>query len=173
MDAYEAAATKLDVREFASKEVSADVKHRILEVARLTQTGNNSQHWRFILVQDPKNLKALAKDSRTGKWVEKANFAIIVLTDPKLGYHMIDAGRAVQAMQIAAWGLGITSCVFTGVKREFFDDFGVPESLDPTIVVGFGYPVRRLSGKKKDRKPLSDIAYLEKYGNRLDLGGSS
>src|SRR5438552_18088681 len=107
MDAYEAAATKLDVREFALKQVPDDIKSRILEVARLTQTGNNSQHWRFILVQEPKNLKALAKDSLYGKWVEKANFAIIVLTDPKLGYHMIDAGRAVQAMQIAAWGRGV------------------------------------------------------------------
>jgi nitroreductase len=167
MDAYEAAATKLDVREFALKQVPDDVKSRILEVARLTQTGNNSQHWRFILVQDPKNLKALAKDSLYGKWVEKANFAIIVLTDPKLGYHMIDAGRAVQAMQIAAWGLGVTSGVFTGVNREFFEDFGVPEGLDPTIVVGFGYPARRLLGKKKNRKPLSEIAFHEKYGQAI------
>jgi nitroreductase len=168
MDVYETATTKLDVREFASRKVPADIKSKILEAARLCQSGNNSQHWRFILVQNPGNLKTLANDSAWGKWVEKANFAIIVLTDPKLGYHMIDAGRVVQTMQIVAWGFGVASCVFTGVNREtFFDDFGVPANLDPTIVVGFGYPVRKLLGKKS-RKQLSELVFLERYGNKFD-----
>ncbi len=169
MEAYESVATKLDVREFAPRRVSVEIKSKILEAARLAQSGNNSQHWRFILVQAPENLRTLARDSSWGKWVENANFAIIVLTDPKHDYHMIDAGRVVQAMQIAAWGLGVASCVFTGLNGDAFrKDFAVPANLNPTIVVGFGYPARKLLGKK-NRKPLSELAFLEKYGNKLDL----
>ncbi len=173
MDAYESATTKLEIREFSSKKVPADIKSKILEAARLSQSGNNSQHWRFILVQDPGNIKLLAEDSLWGKWIDKANFAIIVLTDPSLGYHMIDAGRVVQTMQIAAWGFGVASGVFTGVNRDsFFDDFGVPGDLDPTIVVGFGYPEKKLLGKK-NRKPLSEVAFLEKYGQKFDASALS
>jgi nitroreductase len=168
MDAYEAAATKLDVREFAPRQVPAAVKLKILEVARLAQSGTNSQHWRFVLVRDPKNIKTLAEDSLYGKWIAGADFAVIVLTDPKRGYHEIDAGRAVQAMQVAAWGLGVASCVFTGMGPRFREHFGVPTGLDPTIVVGFGYPARKLTGRKKDRKPLSEVAFLEKYGSSID-----
>jgi nitroreductase len=167
LDATDAVKTKLDVREFSTKQVPPEIKRTVLEAARLTQSGTNSQHWRFILVEDPKNLKRMAEDSSWGKWVEGANFAVIVCTDPAKAYHMIDAGRAVQDMQLTAWDHGVASGVFTGIKKEEFTrDFGIPASLDATIIVGFGYPVRKLLGRK-DRKPLSEVAYLEKFGNPL------
>jgi len=169
MDAYQCVITKLDVREFSSKEVSADLKSKILEAGRLTQSGNNSQHWRFILVQEKESLRKLARASPWGEWVERANFAVIVLTEPTHDYHMIDAGRVVQDMELAAWSFGVASCVFTGIDGGFLHkDFGVPRNLSPTIIVGFGYPERKLLGKKKNRKPLSEITFLEKYGKSYD-----
>ncbi len=168
MDASEAVRTKLDVREFSPKQVPPEVKRAVLEAARLTQSGTNSQHWRFIMVQDKKNLETMAEDSSWGKWVAAANFAVIVCTDPTKGYHMIDAGRVVQDMQLTAWDKGVASGVFTGISETAFRrDFGIPKGLNPTIVVGFGYPVRRLYGKK-NRKPLDEVAFLERYGNGLD-----
>jgi len=168
MDAAQAVRTKLDVREFTSKPVPAEVKLAVLEAARLTQSGTNSQHWRFILVQKLENLKTMAGDSTSGKWVASANFAVIVCTDPTKSYHMIDAGRAVQDMQITTWDHGVASGVFTGINQEKFKrDFGVPEGLSATIVVGFGDPQKKLHGRK-NRKPLSEVAFLERYGNKLD-----
>ena len=168
MDVTEAVRTKLDVREFASKPVPAEVKLAVLEAARLTQNGSNSQHWRFVLVQKTENLRTMAGDSLSGKWVAGADFAVIVCTDPTKGYHMIDAGRAVQDMQLTAWDHGVVSGVFTGIKQaEFKRDFGVPEDFSATIVAGFGYPQKKLRGRKK-RKSLSEVAFLERYGNKLD-----
>ncbi len=167
MDVIDTVATKLDVREFAKKKVPANVKSQVLEAARLTQSGNNTQHWRFILIQDPANLKTLAKDSKWGKWVEKADFAVIVLIDPTLGFHLIDAGRVVQDMELTAWASGVTSCVFTGLDEGASQrDFKIPKNLTPSIVVGFGYPVKKLLGKK-NRKPLSELAFLERFGNKF------
>ena len=168
MDASEAVKTKLDVREFSSKPVPLALKREVLEAGRLTQSGTNSQHWRFILVEKRESLRKMAADSDWGKWVEGADFAVIVCTDPTKHYHMIDAGRAVQDMQLTAWDHGVASGVFTSVKEERFRaDFGIPGNLDATIVVGFGYPTRTLVGRKK-RKPLSEVAFLERYGG--DLG---
>ena len=93
MDAYDAVITKLDVRDFDSKPVPKDVKLKTLEAARRTGSGNNLQHWRFILVLDPMNLQLLAQDSTSGKWVQNANYAVIVLTDPGLSFHLIDPGE--------------------------------------------------------------------------------
>ena len=168
MHATEAVKTKLDIREFSEKPVPNTVKLAVLEAARLTQSGTNSQHWRFILLHEPASLKTLAADSAWGGWVAGAAFAVIVCTDPTKGYHMIDAGRAVQDMQLTAWDHGVGSGVFTGLKLpEIRRDFGVPEDLNPTIAVGFGYPKRKLLGKK-NRKPLAEVAFLEKFGNPLD-----
>src|SRR5579862_3010929 len=156
MDAYETVITKLDVSKFDSKKpVPKDVKLKVLEAARLTGSGINSQHWRFILVQDPRNLRQLADDSISGKWVQGANFAVVVLTDPKLGFHLIDAGRVTQDMQIAAWSFGVASRLYTGLDAaKMRKDFAIPANLEPSIVVGFGYPAEKITGRGKDRKPL-------------------
>ncbi len=167
MNTIDAVRTKLDVREFSDRPVPTQVKVDVLEAARLTQSGVNSQHWRFILVQEPANLTTLSRDSVSGKWVSGANFAVIVCADPSKGYHLIDTGRAVQDMQLTAWDQGVASGIFTGVRQsDLRRDFGIPESLTATAVVAFGYPKTKLLGKK-NREPLSKIAYLEKFGGGL------
>ena len=173
MDAYDAISTKLDIREFATKKVPGDTKRKILEAARLTASSMNTQHWRFILVQDRPNLKRLAADSTTGKWVEGADFAVIILVDPKIPGNTIDAGRVVQDMELAAWSFGVASGIYTGVgEASLRSDYSIPESLKPMAVLGFGYPKRKILGKK-NRKPLEELVFLEKYGAKLVPSGLS
>lgn len=171
MDAYECVATKLDIRSFSSKPVSAELKLKILEAARLTSSGINSQHWRFILIQDPDSLMRLADDSDWGKWVHDADFAVVVLTDPKHAFHAIDAGRVIQDMQLTAWNEGVVSCIYTGLReKEMRRDFNIPKELEPTVIVGFGYPERKVTGRKKNRKALSELVSLERFGSPFDSG---
>lgn len=167
MDAFEAISTKLDVREFASKKVPGETKRKILEAARLTASSMNMQHWRFVLVQDRSNLKRLAADSTTGKWVEGADFAVIILTDPKAHGSSIDAGRVVQDMELAAWNFGVASGIYTGVGEPALrKDYALPDGLKPSAVLGFGYPKRKILGKK-NRKPLEELVFPERYGESL------
>jgi nitroreductase len=168
MDTFECITTKLEVREFSQQDVPSDIKLKILEAARLTGTGMNTQHWRFILVDKKENLKRLADDSTSGSWVAGANFAIIVLTNPRYGFHMIDAGRVLQNMQLAAWNYGVGSGLFTGIKQEQLkSDFGIPNELSPTVIAGFGYPVRKIMGKRKNRLSIHELVYYEKYGDPI------
>ncbi|HKU48994.1 MAG TPA: nitroreductase family protein [Nitrososphaera sp.] len=166
MDTFECIATKLDVREFSSNQpVPADVKSKILEAGRMTGTGLNTQHWRFIIIESTENIKRLAQDSTSGGWAAGANFAIIVLTNPEHKFHMIDAGRVVQDMQLAGWNFGVASGLFTGLRdSEIRRDFGIPDELKPTVVVCFGYPARKIAGKKK-RLPLETLVHRERFGD--------
>lgn len=169
-ETFDAIRTKLDVRQFSPRHVGADAKAKVLEAARLTASSMNSQHWRFILVQERSNIETLAKDSSTGGWVKGADFAVIVSIDPKVPGSLIDAGRAVQDMELAAWEQGVASGVYTGMKtQDLRRDFGIPESLTPAIVVGFGYPAKKLLGRK-NRRPLSEVAFLERFGAPVILG---
>ena len=168
MDAYEVVVSKLDVAEFSPKPVPSDIKLKILDAARLTGSGVNYQHWRFVLVQDRERLKTLANDSTSGPWIAGANFAIIVSTNPKFGFHLIDAGRAVQSMGIAAWSFGVASRIYTGFNREALEsDFGIPKNLEPSVIMGFGYPTKKILGKKK-RKSMGEVAYIDRFGNPLN-----
>ena len=168
LDAYECIATKLDIRDFDSKKVPLDVKLKVLEAARLTGSGMNIQHWHYLMVQDPDSLKKLAEAATTGPWVAGANFAVVVFTDTQYGFHLIDAGRVAQDMQIAAWNFGVASGLYTGFDQKLLRKFfSIPENVSASIAIGFGYPTRKITGKKK-RKPLRELVYLEKYGNPFD-----
>lgn len=163
MDTFECITTKLDVREFSLEKVSDAVKSKVLEAARMTGTGLNTQHWRFIIVEDEENIKRLAQDSISGKWASGANFAVIILTNPEHNFHMIDAGRVAQNMLLAAWNFGVASGLFTGIReKELRRDFNIPKSLYPTIVLGFGYPARKLVGRK-NRQPLEKLVHRERF----------
>ena len=167
MDAFECIATKLDIREFSTRRVPDETKEKILEAARLTGTGLNKQHWRFIVVQSTEGIRTLAEDATSGAWVSSADFAIIVLTNPKYRFHLIDAGRVVQDMQLAAWNYGVASGIFTGVDEEKLrHDFGIPKDVNISMVVGFGFPARKIIGKKS-RMAIKDLVYYEKYGSFL------
>jgi nitroreductase len=167
MDTFESIKTKLDIREFSAKDVPEEIKSKVLEAARLTGTGLNTQHWRFILVENKENIKKLAEDSTSGNWVASCNFAIIILTNPKYGFHLIDAGRVLQNMQLAAWNYEVGSGIFTGIKEDKLrKDFGIPQELNVTVIIGFGYPLRRLTGNRKNRLPLHELVYNEKFGVR-------
>ncbi|HLI46888.1 MAG TPA: nitroreductase family protein, partial [Geobacterales bacterium] len=136
----------------------------ILEAARYTGSGKNLQHWRFVVIQDRKNIEKLAEDSITGKWAINGTLAILVLTDPSYDFHLLDAGRVVQNMQLVAWSHGIASGLFTRFDIEKLRrDFNIPEHLYPSAAVIFGYPPRKIIGKKA-RRPLRLLVFSEKFG---------
>jgi len=71
-------------------------------------------------------------------------------------------------MLLTAWGDGVASNWtgfggLEGVRKEF----GVPDTYDVLAVLPFGYPRRRIAGKKK-RKPLNDVASAERFGQTVD-----
>jgi nitroreductase len=168
MDAYDCIVTKLEVREFdANIDVASEIRLKILESARLTGSSLNTQPWRFIVIQNLDNLKKLSDDSTSGKWVSGANFAIIVITNPYFRFHLIDAGKVVQNMQLAAWNFGVGSALFTGInEQKMREDFAIPLDYKPVIVVGFGYPKKKITGKtkKKNRLPMNELVSFEEYG---------
>lgn len=168
MDAYDCIVTKLEVREFDDNGlVPSEIRLKILEAARLTGSSLNTQPWRFIVVQNQDNLRKLSDDSTSGKWISGANFAIIIITNPYFRFHLIDAGKVVQNMQLAAWNFGVGSALFTGIdEQKIRDDFALPLDYKPVIVVGFGYPKKRITGKskKKKRLPMTELVSFEEYG---------
>jgi nitroreductase len=93
----------------------------------------------------------------------------MVLMDPKYNFSALDTGRVVQDMQLAAWNYGVSSRIFTGFNKELMQkDFDLPQNLALTAVVGFGYPAKKVIGKK-NRFPLSQVAFEDRYSQKLTI----
>ena len=172
VDTFKCIETKLDIREFSERTVPDELRIDVLEAARLTGSAMNRQEWHFILITTKTGLASLAESCPQGPWVAGADFAVIVLTSPRLAIHMLDAGRVLQDMQLAAWNSGVGSCLTTAFSEEGMRiEFNIPREFSVSAVVGFGYPARTLLGKKS-RKPLSELVSHERYGSPLPLPGS-
>src|SRR5271155_2798528 len=168
MDTFTCVATKLDLREFAKKPVPDDIVMKVLEAGRLTGSGVNKQHWHFVLLRTEEAISKLASCAPYGGWIAGADFAIIVLTAQKWPFHLFDAGRAVQDMQLVAWNYGVVSGLTTGFEEESMRiEFNIPREFSISAALGFGYPSRKILGKK-NRKPLREVASLERFGNPLE-----
>ncbi|MEM4280993.1 MAG: nitroreductase family protein [Candidatus Caldarchaeum sp.] len=164
MDVFEAIRTRLELKEYDPRPIPAEVVREIFEAARLSPSGLNSQHWRFILVDNREDLNMLAEISTTGKWVSQCSCAVIVLTSPKYPWHLIDAGRVITNMQLAAWNRGVGSRIYTGYNEKAMrEKFAIPSDYHIACVVGFGYPKRKVIGRK-NRQPLETFVSHGRMG---------
>jgi nitroreductase len=164
MDIFDAIRTDLAVRQYRDTPIPDDVAREIVEAGRLTASSANGQPWRFIVVRDKDTLRKLASLAPTGPYIAQAPMAIVVATTQS-PYAVSDASRAVQSMMLDAWSRGIGS---NWVGFHGFDAvkpvLGIPDDLDVLTIVPFGYPAQPTGAGKKNRKPLGEVAFRERYG---------
>jgi nitroreductase len=172
---FDAVESNIAIRFFSKQPIEEARIEKILESARLCQSGKNLQPWYFILIKDPSALETLAsymKGDVDEVELKNAPIAIAVISDPTSEFHIVDAGRAIQNMTLVAWEMGIGSTMISGLEppnRESCRDeikrfLRVPENLKLVDLVIFGYRKSKARIKHKDRKPLADIAFLERFG---------
>jgi nitroreductase len=170
MNVSEAIRAKRAVRQFQDRPLSDQAVQAILNAGRRSQSAKNIQPWHFIAIQDKETLKAL---SLLGEWASHlagAALAVAIITPhPDTRFSvMFDAGQAAAYMQLAAWELGIGSCLATIYEPEKARQLlGFPEDQHIRIAISFGYPLDEelLTGKpsKGGRRPLEEVVHWEKW----------
>lgn len=168
MKVFEAARTVLAVRRYKDTPVPGEIVRRIVEAGRLTGSSVNGQPWHFIVVENRDTLRQMGALLRSGPYVAQAPLAIVVAIE-KTKYAVSDGSRAIQSMILTAWSEGIGSnwagfLGMTAVKPLL----GIPEDLDVLAVLPLGYPAQRVGRGKKQRKPLSQVAHRERFGQLLE-----
>jgi nitroreductase len=165
MDTLEAIRTLLAVRSYQEKPVPDDVVRRIVEAGHLTASSMNRQPWHFIVVQDGDTLRQLGSAVKTGPYIAQAPLAIVVAIEHESMFGVSDASRAIQDMMLTAWDAGVGSnwTGFGGLD-EVKDLLGIPAEFDVLAVIPFGYPAQSVGRGKKQRKPLAEVASLNRYG---------
>jgi nitroreductase len=186
MNVYDAVLTNIAVREYTDEPLKDEHLVRILDAARLCQSGKNLQPWYFVVVRERSTLDALAA-LMTGDVDEaimkRSHTAIAIISDPKSEFDVVDAGRAAQNMTLVAWELGIGSVFISGpeppervpYRKRAKQLLGIPEHLNLVDLVVFGYPRRWRLITRKRRKELKDIVFEGRFGHptTLDIAAAS
>jgi nitroreductase len=171
MNVADAIRTKRAVRQFADRPLSEEAVRAVLNAGRRAQSSKNTQPWHFVAVRDKATLQSLSECGNFAGHIAGAALAVVVLTpDPAQRWSiMFDAGQSAAYMQLAAWELGIGSCLATIYEPEKVRALlgGIPAEQHVNVAISFGHPapdqVRPAVVKKGGRRPLEDVVHWERW----------
>lgn len=144
MNVSDAIRQKRAVRQFSGLPLSEEYMNAILNAGRRSQSSKNTQPWHFIALSDRETLKLLSELGTYAGHLAGAAFGVVILTPhPDTRFSvMFDAGQAAAYMQLAAWELGIGSCLASIYEPEKARDLlGFPGTLHLRIAISFGFPL--------------------------------
>jgi nitroreductase len=170
MNVSEAIRTKRAVRDFKKEPLAEKEVRAVLNAGRRAQSSKNRQSWAFLAIQDKDTLKQVSKMGAFAGHLAGASLGVLILTPPPEEFYgaYFDAGQAAAYMQLAAWELGIASCLATLYKAEkAYDLLGIPREWQVLMAISFGYPTERRGLHFRPlvggRKPIEDVVHWEKW----------
>jgi nitroreductase len=170
MNVSDAIRTKRAVRQFQDKPLPDDVVYKILNAGRRSQSSKNSQPWQFIAIREKGMLKTLSElGTYAGHLAGAALGVAILIPNPDDKFQtLFDAGQAAAFMQLAAWDLGVGSCLASIYEPDKAREvLGFPQGWQVRIGISFGYPLNEdlitAAPKKGGRNPFDEMVHWEKW----------
>ena len=169
MDVNDAVRSRLTVREYKPDPVPDEVVHKLLEAGRLSPSSQNLQPWHFVVVRNGETIRRLGELAAQGPFIGDAPMALVIVTDdtPRA---QLDAGRALQQMELVAWEEGMGTC-FVGIRQAEQSQaikalLGIPDHLVLLTILPFGYRKNVNMGRlgRRNRRSLADVAHVERFG---------
>ncbi len=166
----------------SDRAVEPAVIGEMLEAARVAPSARNAQPWRFVVVTDRKIVDRLLDDAlvtppdaavrSAPDWIVAfARPADDVVIDGK-EFYLFDTALAVQNLLLAATERGVVTHLMAGLKEGTLREIlGVPTEYRFVIATPLSYPARgsyeeaakpRIA--QRQRKPLKEIAYRDRWG---------
>lgn len=150
---YEAILDRRSVRKYQDKPIDAETLKALVKAGMYAPSAKNQQPWRFIIVTEREQLKALHGDIPVWAMLDHAAAAIVVLADtsllttPHRSYFLEDCGACAENILLAAHALGL-GAVWLGThpvpEREAHarEVLGLPDDdvIVPFCVIALGYP---------------------------------
>lgn len=170
MNVSDAIRLKRAVRKFTTDPLPEETILAILNAGRRSQSSKNSQPWQFIAITDKTILKQLAECGEWAGHLAGAALGVALLSEnpAEKFQRLFDLGQAAAYMQLAAWELGIGSCLATIYEPEKARRLlGFPEHLHLRFAISFGYPLSEETldspPRKGGRRPLEEVAHWDHW----------
>ena len=176
MNFLEVVQQRRSLRAYLPTPVEQEKLEYVLECARLAPSWKNLQCWRFIVVEDLEQRKALANtmlESNPGrKALVQAPLAIVLCAVPTESevwegkdFMMLDAGIAMEHLILAATEQGLGTC-WQGwySEEEARKVLKVPEEVRVVAMTPLGYPDE--SRRPRPRKEMQQIVFKGTWGEQ-------
>lgn len=131
----------------------------------------NDQPWHFVAIRDRAQLAALGASSPNVKHIARSALTVAIVTPlPQRQLSILfDAGQAAACMQLAAWELGVVSCLATVHELDKARRvLGLPSDKHLHIAIAFGYPLveadaKPRTGRRGGRRFLDEVVRWDRW----------
>ncbi|MBE6346756.1 MAG: nitroreductase family protein [Bacteroidales bacterium] len=163
-------------RKYKNQEVEKEKILQCLETARLSPSANNSQPWKFVVVDDVEKKEQIAECSiglGMNKFTHQCPVIVAVVIEKqdfmtKIGgiiknkdYSTFDVGIAVNQFCLQAADLGLGTCIMGWFdEKKIKKILGVKNRRIP-LLISLGYP--DAPTREKVRKPLDVMSSWNEY----------
>lgn len=167
----EAIRTKRAVRRFTDQPIPEEAIRAILNAGRRAQSSKNTQPWSFVAVRDQGTLKQLSETGDFAGHLAGAALGVALVAPDTADRHawiLFDLGQAAAYMQLAAWELGIGSCIATIYQPERAGAIlGLPDGMRCDLALSFGYPAADQARpgvvRPGGRRPFDEVVHWEQW----------
>ena len=184
MDLLKVIQERRSVRKYKDTPVPDEIIREILETARRSPSWANTQVWRFIVVKDQK-IKEQLRDALSPTNPARQAFVdapVIICVAAQRGrsgfsrgeaatdkgdWFMFDCGIAMEHIVLAAWNFGLGTVHVGSFDAKKTDEIlHIPEGHNIVEMTPLGY-FDDPTTKQTPRKPLSEIVFLNTFGEPL------
>lgn len=176
MELTEAIRADRATRQFTDEPVSDEELETVLDLARQSGSGKNTQPWEFVVLRDRERLARLSTFGTYTSPLAACAAGILIVVDADASrMNAFDCGRLAQNLMLAATsrGLGTVPQALSDSDdlREFL---ALPDDKEVLIGIALGHPDveadDRIEGERKERvlssmgrQDLEELLHWEQY----------
>lgn len=144
--------SRRSIRKYTEEELPEGTEDLLLKAAFSAPTAKNKQPWHFVLINDRRILKEIAKRHPNASMMKDARLGILVCGDRTIEetepYILQCCSAATENILLAAHSLGL-GAVWLGVypKEDRIESmermFNLPESVIPVSLISLGIPAEK------------------------------
>ena len=167
------------VRKYTDQSGEREKITACLEAARLAPSANNSQPWKFIVVDDPELKNRVAECTASlgmNKFTYQAPVIVVVVLEKENLFSSLggkvkdkifchyDVGLAVGQFCLQAAELGLGTCIIGWFhEKKIRKLLNISKNRRIPLIISLGYS--EASVREKNRKPIDEISSWNAYKN--------
>jgi len=161
------------VRSYKPDAVPEELLHQVLEAGHWAPSAVNKQPWRFIVVREETNRRALGT-AYAREWFWKAPLILVVCILPEEAWTraydgwnsaQVDGAIALDHMTLAAAELDLGTCWIGAFDPAAAHELlNLPDGVEIVGMTPLGFPDVEPNPRARSRRPLGETVMQERWG---------
>ncbi|MBW2644712.1 MAG: nitroreductase family protein [Deltaproteobacteria bacterium] len=174
MDFYEVIRTRRSIRSYKADAIPEEVLQRVMDAARIAQSGSNRQPWHYIIITDKERIKEMVPLCANQVFIAQAPVLIVAcgmnLNTNRGGYMgdfgmLVDVSISFSQLTLAARVEDLGTCWIGSFNNDGLKKYlEIPDDVQVVALTPLGYPAE--SGaffENATKKGMEEIVSYEKY----------